>query len=83
MTTQMGPGARHPRHMIAASMMLLASSLAFAAPLAAQEKVDVATVERIKTEAMERSQVMELMSWLSDVYGPRLTWSPNEKRAAE
>ena len=46
-------------------------------PLHAQEPVDVATIERIKAEEMNHSQIMDLMSWLSDVYGPRLTWSPN------
>ena len=30
---------------------------------------------------MTKSQVMDIMSWLSDVYGPRLTWSPNVKKA--
>ena len=49
----------------------------------AQEKVDVATVERIKSEEMNHSHVMETMSWLSDVYGPRLTWSPNLVRAGD
>ncbi|HEY5061819.1 MAG TPA: M28 family peptidase [Gemmatimonadaceae bacterium] len=50
-------------------------------PLTAQEKVDVSTIERIKTEEMNNSHVMDIMSWLSDVYGPRLTWSPNATRA--
>jgi carboxypeptidase Q len=54
-----------------------------AAPLAAQEKVDVATFEKIRSEEMSRSHVMEIMSWLSDVYGPRLTWSPNLTRARD
>ncbi|MGH7594556.1 MAG: hypothetical protein ACRELE_12005, partial [Gemmatimonadales bacterium] len=49
--------------------------------LRAQEKVDVATIERITNEEMNHSQVMDIMSWLSDVYGPRLTWSPNATRA--
>ena len=49
----------------------------------AQERVDVATIERIKAEEMNNSQVMEIMSWLSDVYGPRLTWSPNIIRARD
>ncbi len=62
-------------------LLLLATILA--APLAAQEKVDVATIERIKTEALEHSQVMDIMSWLTDVYGPRLTWSPNARKAAD
>jgi hypothetical protein len=54
-----------------------------ASPLAAQEKVDVPTIERIKTEAMQHSQVMDLMSYLTDVYGPRLTWSPRAHQAAD
>ncbi|MCA9764160.1 MAG: M20/M25/M40 family metallo-hydrolase [Gemmatimonadetes bacterium] len=52
-------------------------------PLSAQERVDVATIERIKTEAMERSQVMDIMSWLTDVHGPRLTGSPITKAAGD
>ncbi len=57
--------------------------LALAFPLAAQEKVDVATIERIVAEEDQHSQVMDIMSWLSDVYGPRLTWSPDAERAAQ
>ena len=52
-------------------------------PLSAQERVDVTTIERIKTEAMERSQVMDIMSWLTDVHGPRLTGSPITKAAGD
>ncbi|MEP6765528.1 MAG: hypothetical protein ABJB66_14530, partial [Gemmatimonadaceae bacterium] len=58
-------------------------TFALATPLAAQEKVDAATIERIKAEAMNNSKVMETMSWLSDVYGPRLTWSPNIMKARD
>lgn len=61
----------------------LALALPVGAPLAAQEKVDVATIERIKAEEMNNSKVMEIMSWLSDVYGPRLTWSPNAMKARD
>jgi hypothetical protein len=32
---------------------------------------------------MERSQVMDITSWLTDVHGPRLTWSPNLVKASE
>ncbi len=60
--------------------VVAASSIALA-PLRAQEKVDVATIEKIKAEETMHSHVMEIMSWLSDVYGPRLTWSPNVTRA--
>jgi len=40
-------------------------------------------VARIKDEGMNRSQVMQTLSYLSDVIGPRLTASPNMKRANE
>jgi carboxypeptidase Q len=40
-------------------------------------------VERIKDEGMNRSQVMETLSYLSDVIGPRLTASPGMKRSNE
>ncbi len=38
---------------------------------------------RIRQEAFERSQVMDHLFWLTDVYGPRLTGSPALKQAAE
>jgi len=40
-------------------------------------------VTRIRAEAMERSQIMKTMHMLTDVYGPRLTGSPNHKAAAD
>ena len=47
------------------------------------EKIDSAANARIKDEGMNQSQVMEILSYLSDVYGPRLTGSPGFKRAAD
>jgi carboxypeptidase Q len=38
-------------------------------------------IERIKEEGLKRSQVMATLSYLTDVIGPRLTGSPNLKRA--
>src|ERR1043166_6648166 len=38
---------------------------------------------RIRSEAMERSQIMKTMHMFTDVYGPRLTGSPNHKAAAD
>jgi hypothetical protein len=61
----------------------LAAVLCLPLTLSAQEKVDVATIERIKTEAMDHSQVMDIMSWLTDVHGPRLTGSPITKAAGD
>ncbi len=40
-------------------------------------------IQRIKDEGMNRSQVMQTLSYLSDVIGPRLTNSPGMKRANE
>jgi hypothetical protein len=49
----------------------------------AQEKVDTLIISRIKKEGLENSQVMSLLSMLTDIHGPRLTNSPGYKRAAE
>jgi hypothetical protein len=54
-----------------------------AIPAGAQEKVDAAAIDKIKAEGLERSQVMETASWLTDVFGARLTGSPNIKSAGE
>ncbi|HBB88777.1 MAG TPA: peptidase M28 [Blastocatellia bacterium] len=40
-------------------------------------------IARIKDEGLNRSQVMQTLSYLSDVIGPRLTASPGMKRANE
>ncbi len=48
-----------------------------------QDKLDLGIVARIKTEAYDHSKVMDHLSWLSDVYGPRLTASPEFFQAAE
>ena len=49
----------------------------------AQAKDPNDPIERIKDEGMNRSQVMQTLSYLTDVIGPRLTNSPNMKRANE
>ena len=51
--------------------------------LSAQSPIDLATVSRIKQEALTRSQVMDHVGWMSDVYGPRVTGTPNLTRASE
>ena len=48
-----------------------------------QEKVDLDAINKIKEEGLKHSQVMELLSYMTDVYGPRLTGSPNIKAAQE
>ena len=54
----------------------------FAIALCAQDKADLAVVQRIKVEAFQNSKVMDHLFWLTDVYGPRLTGSPGFTAAA-
>jgi hypothetical protein len=61
----------------------VAALVFLATPLAGQERVDPAAIEKIKDEALNRSQIMETASWLTDVFGSRLTGSPNIKAAGE
>ena len=49
----------------------------------AQEKIDLDAANRIRDTAMNHSQIMEMVGYLTDVTGPRLTGSPNLKRAEE
>jgi carboxypeptidase Q len=75
--------------------MLIRRTLALAAALAAlavlplaadwpiTEKIDLDAIYRIKEEGLQRSKVMEIESYLTDVYGPRLTNSPEIKEAGE
>jgi carboxypeptidase Q len=55
--------------------------LAAVAPPAQSETNDA--VARIRDEGLNHSQVMATLSYLCDVIGPRLTGSPNLKRANE
>jgi hypothetical protein len=48
----------------------------------AAERVDLDAIYRIKEEGLQRSQVMDTIWYLTDVYGPRLTNSPNIRAAA-
>ncbi|MFN7829255.1 MAG: M20/M25/M40 family metallo-hydrolase [Acidobacteriota bacterium] len=47
------------------------------------EKIDQEMINKIRAEGMERSQIMDTLSWLTDVVGYRLTGSPNMKKANE
>ena len=39
--------------------------------------------KKIRQEENDHSQIMHTMHFLTDVYGPRLTGSPNHKAAAD
>src|ERR1035441_1122631 len=48
------------------------------------EKIDLGILHRIRTEAFgTHSKVMDTAFYLTDVYGPRLTGSPNIQSAGE
>src|SRR5438270_4238246 len=74
------------RRQFAAALLLFASIVPYAAfgqqpQQAASDPND--PVARIRDEGMNHSQVMQTLSYLADVIGPRLTASPNAKRANE
>ena len=69
--------SRRPR-----ALPLAAALLAAALPAGAQQVV-VAAIEKLKAEGFQRSQVMEVASWLTDVHGPRLTNSPQARAAGD
>jgi len=47
------------------------------------ETVDLGAIQRIKEEGFDRSKVMDTTWWLTDMYGPRLTNSPQMRAAAD
>lgn len=64
-------------------MRLLAATLLIAttAFIADPVPIDTAMVARIRTEGLQRSQVMDIESYITDVLGARLTNSRDMKRA--
>ncbi len=69
-----------------AAASLCAAALVATLPLgAAGEKIDYEAINKIKEQGLQlqNSKVMEISSWLTDVYGPRLTGSPNIQKAGE
>jgi hypothetical protein len=53
------------------------------APAGPQKTEAEILIDKMKDEGMNRSQVMQTLSYLSDVIGPRLTASPGMKRGNE
>ena len=65
--------------------IVIAGIVAWAAAAGAlpAERIDHDVNARIRQEGRDRSQIMRTVHVLTDVYGPRLTGSPNHKAAAE
>jgi hypothetical protein len=51
--------------------------------LIAQEKIDYQMMQRIRQEGLQNSKIPELMSYLCDVYAPRLAASPQYREAGK
>ncbi|MGH9467303.1 MAG: M20/M25/M40 family metallo-hydrolase [Terriglobales bacterium] len=70
------------------SLVTLTAVLAASLTLAAQSAPagpsarDLKAINKIETIELNHSQVMNIESWITDVYGPRLTNSPDMRQAA-
>ena len=64
------------------SLLLAAAALTVTAPVLAQS-VDRAAINKLIDEGSNHSQVMVTAEYLTDVIGPRLTNSPNMRKAEE
>ncbi|MEW6128110.1 MAG: M20/M25/M40 family metallo-hydrolase [Acidobacteriota bacterium] len=62
---------------------LLPGAALQAQSVAPQEKVDLEAITKIKDEGTKNSKVMEFLSYMTDVHGPRLTGSPQLRGAQE
>ena len=71
------------RTIVLTAVLSLLVGLPLTAQWAITEKLDLDAIYKIKDEGLQRSKVMEIESYLTDVYGPRLTGSPNIKEAAD
>ena len=76
---------KHRTLAIAVGLSALVASAAppYFAQERAQERVDADINARIRKEAQDNSKILRTMHYLTDVYGPRLTGSPNLKAAGE
>ena len=72
-------GRRLSKPPFAAALLALVAST----PLVAQDSVDLDAVHRIREEALQNSQVMDHLFYLTDVSGSRLTNSPGFFSAAD
>ena len=69
-----------PGPLAAAALTVLAAALTTAQTT---ERLDLATIAEIRDEGLNRSQVMEHVWRLSEVYGPRLTGGPQILQASD
>jgi hypothetical protein len=66
-----------------AAIVWLAGCIVASAGVRGDERIDYEVNARLRIEGRQRSELMRTLHVLTDVYGPRLTGSPNHKAAAE
>jgi len=74
---------RYPEHAVKIILRIVLVVVFCGSSVHAGDKGDLQTLSRIKEEAIERTEVMQTLSHLSDVIGPRLTNSPGYQQSAE
>jgi carboxypeptidase Q len=65
------------------AIFITLASLAVLLSVQAEERIEQDVYWKIRQEATDHSQIMRTLHVLTDVYGPRLTASPNVKAAGE
>ena len=72
------------KHRVLTFAVGVSAVVAFAAPpFSAQERIDADINAKIRAEGTKNSKILRTLHYLTDVYGPRLTGSPNLKAAGE
>src|SRR5579884_628258 len=72
-----------PFRFVMANILLLACAWTIHSQTTKSEPVDYRMISAIRQEETTNSHASEHVSWLADVYGPRLTGSPNFKAAGD
>src|SRR5262245_40835099 len=65
------------------SFSIFSGLLIYCIAFSQTENVDTNIISKIRKEAYDNSKVMDHAFYITDVSGPRLTWSPGYDRAAE
>jgi hypothetical protein len=68
---------------VGVSTLVVSAAPPYFAQEGAQERIDADINARIRKEAQDNSRILRTLHYLTDVYGPRLTGSPNLKAAGE
>lgn len=71
------------RRLVSACLLLLVSSFSLSPAQVRQAPADAGMVNRIWAEGIDRSRLMETLSYLTDVIGPRIPGTPAMKKAQD